>query len=124
MGSDKRIAVALALTADPELLPVVEGLVSGLAAQLGFGESQQRNLRQGVEQACRSLMRSGKGDGRGEMRLELAGFSDRLEIVLEDGGGTCESSEADMFLLTQLLDRVALEEMGKGKSRLTLVKYL
>lgn len=124
MGSDKRLAVAMALTPDPELLPVVQGLVSGLAEQLGFGEGQRLNLQQGVLQACRGAMGTGSEDGVEELRLEFSGFADRLEIVVEEGEGLCEPSGADSFLLNQLLDRVSFEELAEGHRRLTLVKYL
>lgn len=124
MGSDKQIAVALALTPDPDLLPVVQGLVNRLAEQMGFGEVQRLNLQEGVRQACRQLIENWGEDGEEEMRLEFSGFSDRLEIVVENGEGAAESAEADAFLLNQLLDRVAFEETREGKSRIILVKYL
>ncbi|OFV84332.1 MAG: hypothetical protein A3D93_06750 [Acidobacteria bacterium RIFCSPHIGHO2_12_FULL_67_30] len=124
MGSDKRIAVALALTPDPDLLPVVEGLVGGLAEQMGFPENQRLNLQQGVEQACRGLMVAAAGDGEGDLRLDFAGFADRLEVTVEDGGQSEQALEADAYLLTQLLDRVSVEEIGEGHLRLTLIKYL
>ena len=124
MGSDKQIAVAMALTPDLGLLPVVEGLVNRLAEKMGFGESQRLNLQKGVGRACRQLIENWGGNGGGEMQLEFSGFSDRLEIVVEDGEGAREAAEPDSFLLNQLLDRVVFEETGEGKSRITLVKYL
>ena len=124
MGSDKRLVVALTLTPDPELLPVVQKLVKWLAERMGFGKSQRLNLQQGVEQACRLLMEKWTGEAGAEMRLEFAGFSDRLEIVVEDGEDVSEPTETDSFLLTQVLDRVAFGETREGKLRLTLVQYL
>lgn len=124
MGSDKRMAVALVLTPDPGLLPVVQGLVGGLADQMGFAESRRINLQQGVEQACRRLLGSGPGDTGGELRLDFAAFADRLEILVENGGENSETAESDFFLLTQLLDRVAFEQTPAGKRRLTLVQHL
>lgn len=121
MSGDQRIAVALALTPDPSLLPVVQGVVASLAEQVGFGESQRLNLQQGVERACRRWMEAGSGKAEASLRLEFAAFPDRLEVVLEDGG---EAGEADSFLLTHLLDRVSSEEIGGGRQRLTLVKFL
>ena len=124
MGSDRRIAVALTLTPDPALLPVVQGLVSGLAVQMGFPENQRLNLQQGVEQACRTLVVGAGRDGAADWRLDFAGFADRLEITVEDGGQSGETLEAGAYRLTQLLDRVSVEEIGEGHLRLTLIKYL
>ncbi|MFQ5723132.1 MAG: hypothetical protein ACE5G6_01470 [Terriglobia bacterium] len=123
MEREKRIVVGLALSCDPGLLPVVEGLVSGLAGQLGFEESRQHNLQQGVIQACRRLMgAAGTYNGR-EVHLQFTGFPDRLEVVLEDEVQAAEESETESFLLQQLLDRVSVEQTGEGKLRLTLVMY-
>lgn len=124
MGSDKRIAVALALTPDPALLPVVQGLVGSVAERMGFPEGQRGDLQQGVERACRNLMATGGGNGKEDLRLDFAGFSDRLEITVEDSGEVETKLEAEAFLLTRLLDRVSVEELGEGHWRLTLTKYL
>ncbi len=123
MGSDKRIAVAVALTPDPALLSVVEGVAGGLAEQMGFPENQRLHLQQGVEQACRGLLPAAPG-GAADLRLDFAGFSDRLEITVEDGGQSEQALEAGAYRLTQLLDRVSVEEIGEGHLRMTLVKYL
>lgn len=123
MQSENEIEVGLALSCDPELVTVVDALVSGLAAQLGFAASRQRNLQQGVAQACRRLMGAAESpDGR-EVYLRFTGFPDRLEIVLEDEVEATVESETDTFLLHQLLDRVTIEETGEGKLRMTLVMY-
>lgn len=124
MGSDKQIAVAVALTPDLGLLPVLQGLVNRLAEKMGFGESQRFNLQEGVRQACRSLIENWGERGDEEMELKFSGFSDRLEIVVENGEGGAAATGPESFLLNQLLDRVVLEETGEGKSRITLVKYL
>src|SRR3970282_2012990 len=79
MGRDKRSAVSLALTPDPDLLPVVEGLVGGLAEQMGFAENHRLNLQQGVERACRRLMPPNAG-GEGDLALGFAGFSQPLGV--------------------------------------------
>lgn len=124
MGSDRRIAVAVALTPDPALLSVVEGVAGGLAEQMGFPENRRLHLQQGVEQACRGLMPAAPGGGAADLRLNFAGFSDRLEITVEDGGQSEQAVEAGAYRLTQLLDRVSVEEIGEGHLRMTLVKYL
>lgn len=124
MGSDKQITVAIALSPDPELLPVVDAVVSRLAEQMGFEESQRFNLQQGIQQACRCALENCGGRRGEELRLEFSAFSDRLEVVVEDGQDATKVAEADSFLLNQLLDRVAFEETGEGKLRMTLVKYL
>ena len=120
MDSDKQIAVRITLSAVPEFLTLVQSLVDRLAHNRDFAESQRLQLKQGIQQASRHLMR-GAGEPA-EMSLELAGYADRVEIVVEtekDLG----TSEADLFLLNELLDRVALEESGGGQHRLTLVQY-
>lgn len=124
MGSDKRIHVAMTLTADPELLPVVRGLVGQMAEQMGFKETQRLNLQQGVQQACRRAMAEGIGKGGETLHLDFTSFPDRIEIVVEEGVKASLNAEANSFLLNQLLDRVVFEETDEGKLRLTLVKYL
>jgi hypothetical protein len=124
MGNDKRIGVALALTPDPALLSVVQGLVGGLAEQMGFPENQRLDLQQGVEQACRGLMVAAADGGEGRLRVDFAGFADRLEVTVEDGGQSAQAVEAGAYRLTQLLDRVSVEEIGEERLRMTLIKYL
>jgi len=121
MGAEERTAVVLVFSPDAELIPVAEGLVSGLAEQMGFAESARMNLQQGVGRACRRLLEGARDSG--ELRVQCRGFADRVEIILEDGGAA-DADEADTFLLTQLLDRVSVEDTGEGRQRVTLVKYL
>lgn len=124
MGTEKRMRVVLALTPDPDLVPVVAGLTGGLADQMGFEESQRLTLLEGVEQACRCLMGKGRANDGARMRVAFCAFPDRLEIIVEDGGDAAEPSEADSYLLNQLLDRVAVEETNEGTVRLILIKSL
>ena len=120
MDSDKQIAVRITLSAVPEFLTLVQSLVDRLAHNRNFAESQRLQLKQGIQQASRHLMR-GEGEPA-EMSLDLAGYSDRVEIVVETEKNL-GTSEADLYLLNELLDRVALEESGGGQYRLTLVQY-
>jgi hypothetical protein len=123
MSDDKQNAVQLALTPAPELLSVVQSVVERLAEQLSFAESQRVSLKQGVQQVCRRIMEKPASLRGPELRMELCGFSDRVEIVLEAKGRAREAEEADRVLLNQLLDRVTFEEAGNGLMRVTLVKY-
>ncbi len=123
MASETRIAVALALTPDPDLLPVVDVLVAGVATRLGFGKKRQRNLQRGVQQACRRLMEAAEASRDGEIHLDVAGFLDRLEIVLRDKV-SARPSDKESRLLNQFIDRVSLEETQDGRARWTLVQYL
>ena len=125
MTDHRRIGVVMTLTPDPELIPAVQGMTSRLAEHLGFAESGQRNLAEGLACACRQVMRKAGGE-REEVRVQFAGYEDRVEISLEDGhdAGQDEMNEADACLLTQLLDRVVFDETADGKLRLTLVHYL
>jgi hypothetical protein len=121
------MALAMTLTPDPVLVPAVQGLTGRLAEQLGFEESQRRNLTEGVGEACRQMMRKLKGIEDDEVQLEFSGYDDRVEIHMENGHDATEPppvSEADSYLLNQLLDRVIFDDNGKGKFRLTLVHYL
>lgn len=124
MGGNKQIAVGMALTPDPQLLPVVQGLVNRLAEKMGFGEGQRFNLQEGVRQACRYLIENWGTSPAEDIELEFSGFADRLEIVVENGEGGGEAASPESFLLNQLLDRVVFEETEQGKSRITLIKYL
>jgi hypothetical protein len=120
MDTDKQIAVRITLSAVPEFLPLLQSLVDRLAQHREFEENQRLQLKQGIQQASRHLMQDGEKGG--EVSLEIAGYPDRVEVVVEtekDLG----ASEADLYLLNELLDRVALEEGGEGRLRLTLVQY-
>lgn len=123
MSEDKQTAVQLALTPAPELLPVVRTFVDRLAEQMSFAESQRVSLRQGVQQVCRRIMEKPASLRGQELRMEVCGFPDRMEIVLEAKGQARETAEADAALLNQLLDRVVFEEAEDGLMRITLVKY-
>ena len=123
MSDNKQNAVQLALSPAPELLPVVQSVVERLAEQMSFGENQRVSLKQGVQQICRRLLEKPANLRGRELRMEVCGFSDRMEIVLEAKGQSRETEEADRVLLNQLLDRVTFEEAGNGQMRITLVKY-
>jgi len=116
----------MTLTPDPNLVPAVQGMTGRLAEQLGFEESQRRNLAEGVGQACRHMMRKAKGMDE-DVQLEFSGYDDRVEIHLENGHDATEPppmSDADSYLLNQLLDRVVFDDNGKGKFRLTLIHFV
>jgi len=120
MDTDRQIGVRVTLSAVPEFLSLVQALADRLAQNRDFSESQRLQLKQGIQQACRHLM--GAGGEPGEMCLDLSGYPDRVEIVVETDRDL-ETSEADLYLLNELLDRVALEESGEEGLRLTLVQY-
>lgn len=120
METDKQIAVRMTLSAVPEFLPLVQALADRLAQNREFAESQRLQLKQGIQQACRHLC--GDEQDEAEMSLEVAGYPDRVEIVVETDK-ELGTSEADLYLLNELLDHVALEESGRGQFRLTLVQY-
>ncbi len=115
----------MTLTPDPELIPAVQGMTGRLAEHLGFAEGAQRNLAEALACACRQVMRKA-GEEREEVRIQYAGYEDRVEISLEDGhdSGTDAMNEPDACLLAQLLDRVVFDQTAEGRMRLTLVQYL
>lgn len=116
----------MTLTPDPELVPAVQGMTGRLADQLGFEAGQARNLTQGIGEACRHMMRKDKGVEDEDVQLEFTGYEDRVEIHLENGHEATEPppmSDADSYLLGQLLDRVVFDDNGRGKFRLTLVHF-
>lgn len=125
MTDHRRIGLAMTLTPDPELIPVVQGMTGRLAEHLGFAESAQRNLAEGLGRACEQIMRKA-AEVREEVRLQFAGYEDRVEISVENGQDAepDEMNQADASILTQLLDRVVFDETEDGKLRLTLVHYL
>lgn len=120
METEKQIAVRITLSAVPEFLPLVQSLADRMAVNREFAESQRLQMKQGIQQASRHLLQ-GEGEDA-EMSLDLAGYADRVEIVVESQKDL-GASEADLYLLNELLDRVALEESGGGLHRLTLVQY-
>lgn len=115
--------VHFALTPAPEFLPTLKVAVSRLAEQAGVEETHRFNLQQAVAQACRRALEKEAQEAGAELRMTVSRLSDRLEIVVEGGKDASKTTEADLFLLNQLLDRVILEETAEGKRRLTLVKY-
>jgi len=125
MTDHRRIGLAMTLTPDPELIPVVQGMTGRLAEHLGFTEGAQRNLAEGLGRACEQIMRKA-AEVREEVRLQFAGYEDRVEISVENGQDAepDEMNQADASILTQLLDRVVFDETEDGKLRLTLVHYL
>lgn len=123
MADGRQTTVQMVVTRVPEFLPVVQGFVDQLARQMSFDQRHRLTLKQGILQACRRMMEPGEAGGSEEIALEFLGFSDRLEIVVESGAGVPAATEADAFLLNQLLDRVSVEETGEGGQRITLVKY-
>ncbi|MCI0404401.1 MAG: hypothetical protein L0212_12930 [Acidobacteria bacterium] len=127
MTNHRRIALVLTLTPDPDLVPAVQGLTGRLAEQLGFEDDQRRNLTEGIGQACRQMMRKAKGIEDEDVQVWFSGYEDRVEISLENGHDATEPppmSDADSYLLNQLLDRVVFDSNGRGKFRLTLIHYL
>jgi len=117
----------MTLTPDPALVPAVQGMTGRLAEQLGFAEEQRQNLTQGIGEACRQMMRKARGIEDEDVELEFSGYDDRVEIHLENGHAATEPppmSDADSYLLNQLLDRVVFDDNGKGKFRLTLVHFV
>lgn len=123
MGRELAATVQFALTPTPEFLPVLKVAVSRLAEQAGVEEALRFNLQQAVAQACRRTLEKRPREAGAELQIRISRLSDRLEIVVEDDADACETTEADLFLLNQLLDRVVCEETEQGKHRLTLVKY-
>jgi len=117
----------MTLTPDPGLVPAVQGMTGRLAEQLGFEAGQARSLTQGVGEACRQMMRKAKGIEDEDVQLEFAGYDDRVEIHLENGHDATEPppmSDAESYLLSQLLDRVVFDDNGRGKFRLTLIHFV
>ncbi|MGH9804748.1 MAG: hypothetical protein ACRD4D_06225, partial [Candidatus Acidiferrales bacterium] len=106
MDTDRQIAVRMTLSAVPEFLPLVQGVVDRLAEHREFAESQRLQLKQGIQQAARHLLLGGGEGEAAEMSLEVAGYADRVEIVVE-AEKDLGTSEADLYLLNELLDRVA-----------------
>jgi hypothetical protein len=123
MADGRHTTVQMVVTRAPEFLPVVQGFVDQLAQQMSFDQGRRLNLKQGILQACRRMMEPGEGGGSEDIALEFLGFSDRLEIVVESGAGVPAATEADAFLLNQLMDRVSVEETDEGGQRIMLVKY-
>ena len=120
MDTEKQIAVRVTMSAVPEFLALVQGLADRLAENREFAESQRLQLKQGIQQACRHL--TAEQDDNAELSVDISGYPDRVEIMLETEKGL-ETSEADLYLLHELLDRVAVEENEGGQLRLTLVQY-
>lgn len=120
MDTEKQFAVRITMSAVPEFLALVQRLADRLAENREFAESQRLQLKQGIQQACRHLTAE-PGDAA-ELSVDISGYPDRVEIMMETQTGL-ETSEADLYLLNELLDRVALEENEGGRLRLTLVQY-
>jgi hypothetical protein len=132
------IRTELILEDEPRLLPSVKAAIIHPAQHLGFAPSEQAELTEAAEEACRGafpLLDSADGG----LHLIVEEFPDRIEVSIEYFGEPLPAAGLDSFAVTGaaddpppgasgalLLTRVdrVLYETRDRLSRMTLVKYL
>lgn len=132
------IRTELILEDEPRLLPSVKAAVIHPAQRLGFAPSEQAELTEAAEEACRGafpLLDSADGG----LHVIVEEFPDRIEVSIEYSGEPLPAAGLDSFAVTGtaddaplgisgalLLTRVdrVLYETRDRLSRMTLVKYL
>ena len=132
------IRTELILEDEPRRLPSVKAAVIHPAQRLGFAPSEQAELTEAAEEACRGafpLLDSADGG----LHLIVEEFPDRIEVSIEYFGEPLPAAGLDSFAVTGatddpplgvsgalLLTRVdrVLYETRDRLSRMTLVKYL
>ena len=126
----------LTITAAPDSLPEARTHVADLLAVLDLPESTVFDIRVAAGEALANAIRHGSPGGEhDEIHVDVAAFSDRVEIVVSDTGCgfdglACasgdlyaESGRGVMFMRA-FMDRVDFEALPGGGTSVRLVKHV
>ena len=126
------------ITTDPRLLYVLRGGVRCRAVEVGFSPADADCLAMAIDEAAANVIQHAYGN-RHDARLtvEILGFPDRIEFVLEDTGlkvqpDTIRPRPLDelrpgglgTYFIQCFMDSSAYDENFPEGNRLRLVKYL
>jgi anti-anti-sigma factor len=126
----------LTITAAPDALPEARTHVADLLAALDVPESTLFDVRVAAGEALANAIRHGSPGGeRDEIEIDVAAFSDRVEIVVTDcgcgfDGLACESGDLyaesgrGVMFMRAFMDHVDFEALPGGGTSVTLVKHV
>jgi len=118
----------LTLPNDPRLIPAVGAVVVHAAERAGLAQAAQEGFAAASIEACRerfSLIHK-TGGANVDLRVSVVDYPDRIEVSIENAGGSAQLGDTKMLHLTQqyaMVDRV-LHETRNGRVRTTLIKYI
>ena len=148
-GSERgEIVLEISRPMEGEVLPAIRGLMTTIAAQMGFSEEDIDQIEISVDEACANVIKhayhgqESGSSGEPGIRLKARRYSDRLQIQVSDYGkgakdGTHKGA-ADLneyrrrekpgglgtLIMTRFMDKVLVDyPEGKG-TVVTLIKNL
>jgi anti-sigma regulatory factor (Ser/Thr protein kinase) len=128
----------IAIGSEPRLLNILRSVVRFRAQEAGFPDNESECLAMAIDEAAANIIRHTYG-GRTEdlLALEVRGYQDRLEFILEDWGPkVCENlirprpleelrpGGLGTLFITSFVDECSYDPEFKNGNRLKLVKYL
>ena len=131
--------VELTLHDDPRLMAAVRAVVSHAAERAGLPSEVQEGFAAAAVDACRETfpLVNGNGGHDSTLKMVVADFHDRVEVMIEHSGEALPTAGLDTFcgggakgaaesisnsLQDTRVDRVQYET-SDGHSRMTLIKY-
>jgi len=117
----------LTLPNDPRLMQAVGAVVAQAAGRAGLAESAREGFAEAAIEACRnrfSAIRNGR-DATTRLQVSVVSFPDRIEVAIENIGGTTPPEDVDA--LRKIRQHAAVNhvahEAHEGRVRTTLIKY-
>lgn len=135
--TDAPLRVQVEMDCDSRLAPGAAYAVEFCARRCGLSEPASAEVKAAAEETIQNTVQL-LDDGQKRLTVDVQGFDDRVEVVLEHRGAARPTAGLDTFLpggpanaagskaglsLMTRVDRV-LYHTQDGRSRTTLVKYL
>lgn len=120
------------ITSGSSCLKTLRGFVEEAALAAGLGQERAFDLKVAASEACANALEHG-GNAGSCLRVSAAGFEDRLEFEVADGGDFRLPAAADharrahrglgLPLMVALTDEVRISRPAEGGTRVTLIMY-
>lgn len=121
-----------------ENLALIGEFISGVARRAGFDEKGVFNLQLACDEACTNVIEHAYGGGPGQIRIAVAVYPDRIQIVVHDTGRPFdptavrapdlnaplerrETGGLGLHFMRSIMDEVRFE-FGEDGNRLTMTK--